>query len=560
MSFVQGNSPNSTSQELPAPFLPMEIVELIIDKLVPEGRHPRVAYDELTSCSLVCRTWLHACQRRMFSHVETPAYDGVRAIPGQPPKEDKLIEVLNRNTSLLGNVRQVTYRTDNVYQQEGNEDASISILLRLPLVKRLSIHCARYTSFESANERGSNFRSLLMHCISTGNLSHLSVSAIDRLPMNEILSSPRLQCLVVRDCGFREKERSARYSPLKFLKIEGHKNMPWSIFQSCRDLETLIIGSSCEPPIADDCMVQEVFPSLKHFKLSAPHWEEHLATVNQIFAGVSHIEQMRIEISDVRGHFPKPFRLDIGGCERRSQSSLKILQLYFTASRSFWTFATMIPDMMSAIQGNNVLEELDIILHYQYRPRSIADEFTPTLDDWRRFTNIVTENPPSFPFLQRLSLQILVSEELNWGCGKVNQQELAAFEGALRCILQPIAHTPNFSFKTWGRAGFFTISLTQRVAWCELSAQSESDMLAKIQGRDALEKLDISLHYNIRRPVTPAVQELQHWLAPTLEAWTRFTSLLTDVNDPASQFPSLRHVYLQIIIDDRDTDAAHRPD
>ncbi|PPR02147.1 hypothetical protein CVT24_011397 [Panaeolus cyanescens] len=419
---------NASNQEPPAPFLPTEIVELIIDNLVPEGRHPRVAYDELTSCSLVCRTWLHACRRRIFSHVETPVYDGVRAIPGQPPNEDKLIEVLNRNPTLLGNVRQVTY---NVYQQEGNEDASISILLRLPLVKRLSIHCARYTSFESANERGSNFRSLLMHYISTGNLSHLSVSKIDKLPMNDILSTPSLECLIVHDCGFRVDKRSSHHSPLKFLKIDGHKNMPWSIFQSCRELETLIIG---KPAIADDCMVEDAFPNLKYLKLSTPHWDEQVAPVNQILAGVSHVEQMRIEISSVKCQFPKPFRIDIGG-----------------SSRSFWTFATMIRDMMSAIQGNNVLEELDIILHYQYRPRSIADEFTPTLDDWRMFTSILTDNPASFPFLRRLSLQILVSEELNWGCGKVNQEELAAFEGALRCMLQPIAHAPNISLKVKAR-------------------------------------------------------------------------------------------------------------
>ncbi|PPR02151.1 hypothetical protein CVT24_011401 [Panaeolus cyanescens] len=291
MSLVQANSLNAENQEQPASSLPVEIIERIIDNLVLESRHRHLA-----SCALVCRTWLHTCRRHIFSNVEVPKYDRSGVTWPKPQKHSAVIEVLNGNPSLLRYVRQVTYRTDNVYQEEGNEDPSISVLLHSPLVKKLSIECARHTSFESANERGSNFRSLLMHCISAGNLSHLSVTWIDKLPMNDILSNPSLECLVVRDCGYREEERSdTRHSPLKYLKINDHKNMSWSTFQSCRELETLIIGPSCKPPIADDCMVEEVFPNLKHFKLSASHWGDQLATVNQILGGVSLVEEMRLE-------------------------------------------------------------------------------------------------------------------------------------------------------------------------------------------------------------------------------------------------------------------------
>ncbi|PPQ80940.1 hypothetical protein CVT24_012872 [Panaeolus cyanescens] len=437
------------------PLLPIEIVELIIDGLLMRRVwQPLEVLQHLKTCSLVCRTWSDLCQRRIFAFLEI----GHRIAPKDInfATERRLIRILEEKPSLMTHVKHLSYVGGRLWDECRRVDPSLSVFLQFPRVSRLSMSCIT-GSFEKCGRNGYyGFRAILTRYLSTGNLSLLSISGIKQLPIHDILASSSLKGLSLQSCTFKtEKEiPGPQDASLKYLRLESNYNVSWDLFRSCTQLETLVIERTHDLLFKDLHTIEDCLPNLKLFRVLMSDMEAN-KSFSRVLGGVGPVEGLSFQskqsmldillsmVSDVilgTGmdiELAGPLLKDIEKCVYRCQSSLRILCLQFQICDAFKPLLITICDTLASIQGNNVFEELDIVLHYDI-PNAVSQCLAPDLDEWTRFAALIADHPASFPFLRRVSLLIVISDRKFHGPRRLNRDELDAFENDFQRVLGPV--------------------------------------------------------------------------------------------------------------------------
>ncbi|PPR02150.1 hypothetical protein CVT24_011400 [Panaeolus cyanescens] len=408
------------------PFLPIEIVELIIDGLLMRRRiwQPREALQHLKTCSLVCRAWADLCQRRIFAYLKFGYRIAVEDTDFD--KERRLIRVLEEKPALLTHVKHLCYVGGNLSVESRRVDPAFSVFLRFPCVTRLLMSCFT-VSFEEAGRHGYGFRRILTYYLSTGNLSLLSISRVKQLPIHDILVTSSLKGLHLQSCSFKtDKEAPGpENASLKYLRLEANDDVSWDLFRSCKQLETLVIEQTYDSTIKDLHTIEECLPNLKHFRVLTPyvsHNEASDKSVSGILRGLGPVEGLSFQKTCIGFELAEPLLKDIEKC-------------------AFKPLLIAICDTLSAIRGNNVFEELELVLPYDtLDPMSQSHFPVDELDEWARFAALITgsDEHASFPFLRRLSLLIFVSDRESHGPNRLKLDELDAFESDFKRMLAPV--------------------------------------------------------------------------------------------------------------------------
>ncbi|KAF9044230.1 hypothetical protein BJ165DRAFT_1611933 [Panaeolus papilionaceus] len=396
--------------------LPIELIELIIDKLIeaPKSDVAHVQRD-LRACSLVCRSFVTLCQRHIFAQVQVgPSIDGGLT-------RNRLAMALQGNASLACFIKRVVYfRSGDAKPENINAPSPhLSVLLHLPQVQRLEIVCADLSfNFDRVISEPYGASHFFEEYISSSSLTSLSIQGANFIPLHIILSQPNLRRLRLVACGISTTGTSSPAPAPKALQLLDLDNISsfWlACFRTRMRLNTLSLRHSFRGFFGSPSL-KAVLPSLKKLRINtvvfnaeAGPYEETIIQ-NDILESATRLEGLVVEAMIMGPSTQFPLRIQ--ECVSNTRASLKHLHLYYTLQT-----AAMIHDgiynILSAVQGQNIIQEVDIIVFFQrifgISP-TLQGVVVPTLETWSMLDELLDEDRSLFPYLRKVHIQILILE------------------------------------------------------------------------------------------------------------------------------------------------------
>ncbi|PPQ76083.1 hypothetical protein CVT24_003655, partial [Panaeolus cyanescens] len=418
---------------------PNELLCCIFEHLAA-NRHPESFLTDMKACSLVSKTWVSLCRLYLFEKVQL----GPCTSDSQNMNE-RLAYIFKNHPDLPDCVRKITfkfkYEQSLVTTRAGSEEISrdcIHIFFHLPRVQALNIqnNGERVSYKVGAASDGFEWQPLLDRYITAGNLTTLSLTNIDNVPILSILSCSRLTSLVLRRCNLSDTKSSSALllGPkvpnyvLQHLNAHEVDNLSLSLFGLCPHLETMELSSLTFVEYNPQVNLPSpfIFPSLASLKVdSVDGWNNiPVPTLRTISTGTSEAKIPVIALLKIQGTFGDlPLfcnvqRLDLELNEfdfGENDEWTKLCQLV-KLSRNHLTHITLdieseddnaitslegVAKVISALEGDNVLRSLDISVYEWY------DEVTYWCPLGKEFGNTLASKS-AFPLLSRASFSFRV--------------------------------------------------------------------------------------------------------------------------------------------------------
>ncbi|KAF9044228.1 hypothetical protein BJ165DRAFT_187598 [Panaeolus papilionaceus] len=211
-------------------------------------------------------------------------------------------------------------------------------------------------------------------------------------------------------------------------------------------LKTLIL-SAAPNDFLGPVSFSEVFPTLKNLKIqttifidSKPvpaneHDRMKVDVMNHIFDNTSQLECLVVQVDFIGRSTCMPLR--VRECVFNSRASLKRPHLYYSVDDP-GILREAIYDVLSAVQSQNIIEEINIIVFYCL---AIWDPkiWSPTLELWSKLAKLLVEDMSLFPCLRKVHVKVLIMDpqysyfDTGWrldredlkGYGKVIEREFS---------------------------------------------------------------------------------------------------------------------------------------
>ncbi|PPR04593.1 hypothetical protein CVT24_012021 [Panaeolus cyanescens] len=421
---------------------PVEIIELIINHLaVDDNRSSALVTKDLLACSLVCKPWVPLLQKHIFAR---PTVFG--GTDSKAHLEGGLAYALSNNPALS---RYITALKYSFSSDENACDTSFSQFLRLPRLQTL-VMCGPVGSRNGISFKEPKapnhackfgFRSMLTHYLSFGSLTALTILWVKDLPFYTILSSPNLERLQLEYCSIEVVGDPPPTTSLKYFRPRLVTNFELAVFRPGTLLETLSLDGTIDESLigSGEYDLTKVFPDLKRLYIAgvAPR-----RCMGKVLETVPPLEHLTFEITYVK---TEPCLDSVKNSIRRCAKSLKVLNLYLTVTTLCKTVVDSLHDLFLSIKGHNVLDSVEIMIHYRHGYlHPIYENIGHTIDQWERFSTMMsTDSDMSFPSLKYIYLCIIFDDPCYFvGPTRVDRAEVIRYRKDFRNALSTLESHP----------------------------------------------------------------------------------------------------------------------
>ncbi|KAF9046737.1 hypothetical protein BJ165DRAFT_1611116 [Panaeolus papilionaceus] len=425
--------------------VPYDVLELIIDNLASNDTafEKNQVLNDIQTCCLVSRSWVHLCRSRLFKEVEI----GIKAT--NPNQRKRLAFIISKQPSIGTFIRKITYtRPVDGDEEKGGYDKHFSSFFGLPNVRTLEILSHRPQSYGNVGLHYFGWRSILDNYLSSGQLTSLSIKGLHDLPFLCILSSPlldnlKLVCGSVSSLHPTATDRGIQIPHSKLTSIEAThvEGLSWPLLaNACPCLKS--IRYAADSVEADDLHPKPIhlisFPRVTFLSISGvycnylgslgegafpeittlhvyPPFSRATDTTTEgspLFGGLQtlkfcvnpgqRIEMMSFESFD----WDLLWRL-----VNSSRESLADLHLDIILPGSAHHFLTMLSEILADVKCRNVLESLKLVLD------DCSTSFRAALSSqvgWKNLADTLVNERMDFPYLRHVEIEYCIGCELHY--------------------------------------------------------------------------------------------------------------------------------------------------
>ncbi|KAF9044269.1 hypothetical protein BJ165DRAFT_1543691 [Panaeolus papilionaceus] len=440
--------------------LPIEIYQLIIDKIYENTScSASEKLHNLRACSLVCLSFVALCQRHIFAEAQVGA-----GVNNNVLERNRLAIILQDNTQLAGLIKRIVHFSPYSLGKDAKpkipNDPCLSVLLHLPQVQCLDIICDNDQSHDFGRGTSDPYGAshFFQQYITSSTLTSVAIQQVKFLPLDIILLAPNLRRLQIFLCGI-----SSSSSPpppaksLQHLDLQSVSGVSLTCFQPGMQLETLRL-SGTENGFLGPVSFSEIFPTLKNLEIHTGvvigydpvPGDEKTSIINHIFENTSHLECLVVQASLIGQSTHMP--LQVQQCVANSRESLQQLHLYYSFEDPAILWEA-IYDIFSAVQNQNIIEEIDIIVFYYFAiwdPKTLRETMLPTLELWSKLDKLLDKDISLFPCLRKVHVKVLVMEPRNcdvYTACHIDREELNEFGRGAGCSFRWLLSDPEIEFK-----------------------------------------------------------------------------------------------------------------